>query len=189
MSDKLYPSLENQYDFHLSEIKRHRDLMQDDIEAFTKKRNQYKTLHKVASGFNIGANTVGVVAGSSSVATLAAGITAPLALPLGCVAVGVVPIAALSSFTMKRYAKEREKYARLLEIANSVFSRINVTISQALRDRILSESEYQKVVGEYDQYRKDLMGIRKQNRTKSSKNSQEEFVKALKQVLDEKQSR
>ena len=64
-----------------------------------------------------------------------------------------------------------------------------MTISQALRDRILSESEYQKVVGEYDKYRKDMMGVRQRNRVKTSKNSQEDFVKALKQVLDKKQSR
>ena len=99
MGDKLYPGLENQYDFHMSEIKRHRDLMQDDIDAFMKKWNQYKTLHKVASAFNVGANTIGVMAGSSSVAALAGSITSPIALPLGCIAVGVVPIAALGSFT------------------------------------------------------------------------------------------
>ena len=67
----------------------------------------------------------------------------------------------------------------MIEIANSVSKRISLTISEALKDRLFSEVEYRKIVDEYEQYRKDIRAVRQRNRTKTTKNSQEEFLKAL----------
>ena len=160
MEGKLYPSLENQYDFHLAEIKRLRDQIQDDIQTFSKKRDQRKALHKIASGLNAGASTTSVLAGSSSMAALAGAISAPIAMPLCGIFLGAVAITGLSTYTMNNCSKGREKYSRLIEIANSVSKRINVTISEALKDRLFSEVEYRKIVDEYEQYRKDIRAVR-----------------------------
>ena len=186
MGDKIYPGLDNQYEFHLAEIKRLRDQIQDDIVTFTKKRDQYKTLHKIVTGFNIGGGTVSVIAGGSGMAALVGGISTPLAIPLGCISLGAVAITALSTYTMNSYSKDREKYPRLIEIANSVFKRINVMISKALKDRVLSAVEYHKILDEYEQYRKDIRTVHQRNKAKTTKNSQEKFLKALRQTLDEK---
>ena len=132
MEDKIYPGLDNQYDFHLAEIKQLRDQIKDDIITFTKKRDQYKTSHKIASEFNIGGGTISVTAEGSCMAALVGGITTPLAI-LGCISLGAVAITALSTYTMNNYSKGREKYSRLIEIANAVFKRINDTISEALK--------------------------------------------------------
>ena len=70
MGDKIYPGLDNQYEFYLTEIKRLWDRKQDDISIFTKKRDQYKKLHKIASGFNVSGGTISVIAGGSVMAAL-----------------------------------------------------------------------------------------------------------------------
>ena len=122
-------------------------------------------------------------------AALAGAISAPIAIPLGCISLGAGVVTALSTYTLNNCSKGREKYSRLIEIANSVSKRISLTISEALKDRLFSEAEYRKIVDEYEQYRKDIRAVRQRNRTKTTKNSQEEFLKALRQTLDEKQDR
>ena len=189
MTDKIYPGLEGQYDFHLAEIKRLRDQIQDDLQTFSKKRERRKALHKIASVLNASGGTISVLAGGSSVVALAGAISAPIAIPLGCISLGAGVVTALSTYTLNNCSKGREKYSRLIEIANSVSKRISLTISEALKDRLFSEAEYRKIVDEYEQYRKDIRAVRKRNRTKTTKNSQEEFLKALRQTLDEKQDR
>ena len=148
-------------------------------------------MHKIASGFNVGGGTISVIAGGSGMAAFAlvGGITTPLAISLGCISLGAVAITALSTYTMNSYSKGREKYSRLIEIANSLFKRINDTISEALKDRIFNEVEYCRIVDHYEQYRKDIRTVCQRNRVKTSKNSQEEFLKAVRQTLDEKQGR
>ena len=70
---------------------------------------------------------------------------------------------------MNSRSKGREKYSRLIEIANSVFKRINDTISEAHKNRIFSEVEYRRIVDQYEQHRKDIRTVYQQNRVKTSK--------------------
>ena len=100
MTDKIYPGLEGQYDFHLAEIKRLRDQIQDDLQTFSKKREQRKALHKIASVLNASGGTISVLAGGSSVAALAGAISAPIAIPLGCISLGAGVVTALSTYTL-----------------------------------------------------------------------------------------
>ena len=107
---KLYPGLyDNQYEFHLAEIKRLRDQLQDDVLTFTKKRDRYKELHKLALGFNLNGSTISLITGGTSIAALTGGITAALALPLGCISIGSLIITSLSTYLMKVSSKGKEK--------------------------------------------------------------------------------
>ena len=186
---KITSDVIHQYEFHLAEVKWLRDQIQNDISIFTKKRDQYKTLHKIASGFNVGGGTISIIAGGSGMAALVGGITTPLAIPLGCISLGAIAITGLSTYTMYSYSKGREKYSRLIEIANSVIKKINDIISEALKDRIFSEVEYRRMVDQYKQYRKDIRTVYQRNRVKTSKNSQKRFPEGSKTNLRRETSR
>ena len=162
-------------------------LILEDISHVIKKRDQRKVLHKLASGFSVSGGTIGMVTGSSSLGTLVTGIGVPFAIPLGGISLGAAVIAAVCTYAMNKCSKGKEKYSKLIEKANFIFKRINLMISEALKDRIFSEDEYRKTIDEYELYRKDIRTICQQYRTKPTKN--EEFLKSLRQTLDEKQGR
>ena len=61
------------------------------------KCDQYKTLHKIVSGFNVSGGIISIIAGGSGMAALVGGITTPLAIPLGCISLGAVAITTLSN--------------------------------------------------------------------------------------------
>ena len=189
MTEKLYPGLGSQNDFHLFEVKRIRKEVQNDIQAFTKKREHKKEGHRISTCVNMASSVVSIGTGSSSIASLTTGVGAPLALPLGCTAIVAGLFTALSSYAQNNFLKGREKYSKLLEIANASFKRINMTVSEAVKDGMINQDEYKNILIEYDSFKEAIKEVRIRHRNKKASKKQENLIIAVREVLNEKQNK
>ena len=106
----------------------------------------------------MGANVSAAACGGAGVATLASGIAAPAALPLGAVALGAGAVAAGCGLASKLIAKKVTKHERVEMAAKTRFDTVSAVVSKALQDQV-SHDEYAVVLREAEQYRQRKQGF------------------------------
>lgn len=190
---KIYPTIptcpkyiepdiiqDNPHQFRLSEISRIRDALERDVEKRCRTRRRHKTAHRASSVITITAGTFGTLCTSGSVATLAIGVTAPVGLILGAVALASGAISAVSSFCMKKCSKKVEKHTVLAVQAEKSLDRLSGVVSKALRDGRLSADEFEAVLAEKEQYHAAVSKVYLKASKAPIKN--EELIQALRQL-------
>jgi hypothetical protein len=88
---------------------------------------------------------VGYVASTGTIGTLATGVGAIVALPLGIVSVAVGTVGLIGSTVQKIWLRKLEKHDRLLTLAEAKLSTINGLVSKGLMDNHVTDEEFKTV--------------------------------------------
>ena len=169
MTERLYPDINltvNPQNFRLSEISRYRDSLQQDLQRYEKKYLRKKKVLDALNAISIGSSSLGTLAGGSAVGTLIGGVTAPVAIPLGAIALGFGAVSTIFNFVQKERTKGLEICFEKLAVIKASLHSVNLAISKALQDETITDDEFNSIVQEYQNYQQKmhLFGSKKQSK-------------------------
>lgn len=181
---KLYPQINiNPQQFRLTEIRKCRDALTKEVKIRRKQRKKLKRIVNALTVVNVGASTVGTVCGSAGVVTLTIGFTAPVAIPLGSVALASAGIGVFTGFGQKVACRSLEKCSQITILAETTLDTVNKIVSKALHDEQISDDEYHQILEVQTNFRHQVEDLIRRPK-KIVKN--DELMSELKQVLREK---
>ena len=103
-----------------------------------------------------------VITGGISIAAFASGVGLPVGITLSGTSLLLSLVTAITQKYFKTFTVNQEKHSVIKLLAQSKLDSIANIISQAMQDRDISLTEFQKVLQEVEKYRKLKADIRKQ---------------------------
>lgn len=161
MKDNIYPTIlpsapnleiNASQEFRLSEIRKLKEILKNDIELRIKCYTKYNRISNVLSGLNTGFTTIGIGLGISGISLLSTIISVPIVIALEGIALGFGLSGVLLGVGSKRIYNKLEKHERLWTLAVSKLNSINDLISKALIDNNISDIEFNIIIKEYEKY-------------------------------------
>ena len=163
---KLYPNLppsappENpQVAYHLSIIQAEMQGLKNKEQMFKEKYEKYIKILNRLMWLNACSSGVSVATGISSVATFATFVGLPVSVVLGAASLTGVTASGIISMLTKKYQKKLKKVTHLTDIvmrATVIFERV---ISDALKDGIIDEEEFDTLQMLHLETLNELMGV------------------------------
>ena len=152
----VYPTLSGYDDqaFRLSETRRVRDHLEEDVRRHGTTRRRYKRAANALTYTGIVTNTAAAGCGGAAVATLAGGITAPASLVLGAVALGSGGIGTACTVAGKLLERRIVKNERIETAAKTRRDAVSAVTSKALSDQRISQDEFAVVLQQGEQFRR-----------------------------------
>ena len=154
--------------FRLAEVRRVREELEYDAQLHGATRRRYKRVSNALSYAGVAINAVAASCGGASVATLAGGVTAPVSLVLGVVALASGAFATTCSVAGKLLSKRITKHERIETAARTRNDTVGAVVSKALVDQSISHDEYAAVLRQAEQYRQQKIKLRTSSRADSS---------------------
>ena len=163
---KLYPNLppsaptENpQVAYHLSIIQAKMQGLKNKEQMFKQKYEKYLKILNRLMWLNACSSGISIATGISSVATFATFVGLPVSVVLGAASLTGVTASGIISMLTKKYQKKLKKVTRLIDIvmwATVIFERV---ISDALKDGIIDEEEFDTLQMLHLETLNELIGV------------------------------
>ena len=161
--------------FRVTEVCHVRDYLEEEAQRHRTTRRRYRRVVDAMTYTAVVSNAISACCGGAAVATLTAGITAPLSLVLAALSLGAGGIATVCTVTGKLLGKKLTKHERIENTARVSQDTVSAVVSKALIDQKISHDEYAAVLRQVDQYRQQKLEHRatlKYNDTDKVKNDE-----------------
>lgn len=175
---KLYPHLdmlEQGTNFRLSEVSNIRKSLQDEASQRARARRRYKVAYTTSFAVNTAVCAVSSLSTAGAVGTLATGVGAVVALPLGIVSLVGGGVGLIGSTVQKILLKKLEKHDRILALAEAKLGTVDRLVNTALNDDHISDSEFEAIQREMAEFRTRKREI--QLKIRASSNTDLEHLK------------
>ena len=148
----IYPSLDNNSQFRLTEISKLKAKLQDEVTDRKQLCKIYNRAENILDGIDITTNSVALALSVSSGVLASTGILLPFAIPLVSSAgtLGVVGITC--KFINKKLKTKSKKHYLITQTAESKLNSILEIVDKAINDNVVSEEEFKLVVDEMNKY-------------------------------------
>ena len=159
----LYPNLlttPNPENFRLTEISKYLREINDEIEHYRLVLKKYKKVRKVIHYSVVCLGAMTTVLSSGAVATSLTGFGALVGVPLGGVAIFSGGASPGLSVINKKLERKVNKHSRIHALAVAKHDSINSSVSQALNDNHVSDTEFQLITREMHKYRQLKQNLR-----------------------------
>ena len=171
----LYPNLlttPNAENFRLTEICKYLREISDEIEHYRLVLKKYKKVREVIhySGVCLGIMTK--VLSSGAVGTSLTGFGILVGVPLGGISIFSGGASAGLSVINKKLERKVNKHSRIHALAVAKHDSINISVSQALNDNHVSDTEFQLITREMHKYRQLKQNFTLHTKTKKLHASQ-----------------
>ena len=181
----LYPVLEGPDSFRLGQVAQVRAQLEAENGAYSRTRRRYKLAYNVCAYTSSGLGAVSALSGSASVGTLASGIGAVAALPLGCVAIGAGAVSVVASLMQKIVLRKVKKHERISSIAAAKLGTVNAIVSQSLADETITHDEFVMVLRELEDYKTRKAEARQKSRREALDAQGKDLESLKKEMLEE----
>ena len=151
----LYPNLlttPNAENFRLTEISKYLREINDEIEHYRLVLKIYKKVRKVIHYSVVCLGAMTTVLSSGAVGTTLTGFGALVGVPLGGVAIFSGGASAGLSVINKKLERKVNKHSRIHALAMAKHDSINSSVSKALNDNHVSDTEFQLITREMHKY-------------------------------------
>ena len=170
---KLYPSLpsappeaigpssvENpQIAYHLSVIQAKMQGLKNKEQMFKQKYEKYNKILNRLTWLNACSSGITVATGISSVATFATFVELPVSVVLGAASMTGAIASGIISMLTKKYQKKLKKVTRLIDIVTPALVVFERVISDALKDGIIDEEEFNTLQTLHLEILNELTGV------------------------------
>ena len=156
MQNTLYPNLPttpNAENFRLTEISKCLREINTEIEHYRLVLKKYKKVRKVIHYSVVSLGAMTTVLSSGAVATSLTGLGALVGVPLGAIAIFSGSASAGLSVINKKLERKVDKHSRIHALAVAKHDSINGSVSQALNDNHVSDTEFELITREMHKYR------------------------------------
>ena len=165
MQNTLYPNLPttpNAENFRLTEISKCLREINTEIEHYRLVLKKYKKVRKVIHYSVVSLGAMTTVLSSGAVGTSLTGLGAMLGVPLGAIAIFSGGASAGLSVINKKLERKVIKHSTIYALAVSKHDSINSSVSQALNDNHVSDTEFELITREMHKYRQLKQNLRSQ---------------------------
>ena len=152
----LYPNLPttpNSENFRLTEISKCLREINTEIEHYRLVLKKYKKVRKVIHYSVVSLGAMTTVLSSGAVATSLTGLGALVGVPLGAIAIFSGSASAGLSVINKKLERKVDKHSRIHALAVAKHDSIDSSVSQALNDNHVSDTEFELIKREMHKYR------------------------------------
>ena len=159
----LYPNLlttPNAEKFRLTEISKYLREINGEIEHYRLVLKKYKKVRKVIHYSVVCLGAMTTVLSSGAVGTSLTGLGILVGVPLGGVAIFSGGASAGLSVINKKLERKVNKHSRIHALAVAKHDAINSSVSQALNDNHVSDTEFQMITREMHKYRQLKQNLR-----------------------------
>ena len=156
MQNTLYPNLPttpNAENFRLTEISKCLREINTEIEHYRLVLKKYKKVRKVIHYSVVSLGAMTTVLSSGAVATSLTGLGALVGVPLGAIAIFSGSASAGLSVINKKLERKVNKHSRIHALAVAKHDSIDSSVSQALNDNHVSDTEFELIKREMHKYR------------------------------------
>ena len=163
MQNTLYPNLPttpNAENFRLTEISKCLREINTEIEHYRLVFKKYKKVRKVIHYSVVSLGAMMTVLSSGAVATTLTGIGALVGVPLGTIAIFSGSASAGLSVINKKLEAKVIKHSTIYALAVAKHDSINSSVSQALNDNHVSDTEFELITREMHKYRQLKQNLR-----------------------------
>ena len=151
----------------------------NEIEVLEHIAKKMKPFNTIAGIVDTGLITSTVITGGISIAAFASGVGLPVGIALSGTSLLLSLATAITRKSFKIFTVKQEKHDAIKLLAQNKLDSIANIISQAMQDRVISPTEFHKVLQEIEKYRKLKADIRNQAKVKVkeiTKKQQEELL-------------
>lgn len=148
----LYPSLDNNSQFRLTEISKLKAKLQDEVSGRMQLCKKYKRAENILDVIDIASNSVALSLSVTSGVLASTGILLPFAIPLAVAAgtLGVVGITCKG--IVKKLKTKYQKHSSIKQTAESKLNSILEIVNKAINDNNITDEEFKHVVDEVNKY-------------------------------------
>ena len=139
---KVYPSAPPQENYHWGITQSKRQGLLRLEERYKKKHEKYAKILDKLIWLNGTSSVITVGSGISSITTLSTIIGLPVSLPLAAVSLTGAGISGVATLLTKKYQKKLSKVAQLINIVTPALAEFEKSVSKALKDGSINESEF-----------------------------------------------
>ena len=153
---QLYPNLPattNAENFRLTEISKIEKEMSDEVEHYRIVLKKYKKVRKVIHYSMVSLGTLTAVLSSGAFATSLTGVGIVIGVPVAAVAALSGGTSTGLSVINKKLERKVNKNSRIHALAVSKHDSINSSVSQALDNNLVSDTEFKLITREMQKYR------------------------------------
>jgi len=152
---RLYPSIPemtNAENFRLTEISRIEKEISAEVEHYRLVLKKYKKARKALHYSVVGLGAVTAALSSGAVATSLTGVGIVVGAPVAGIAALSGAVSTGLSVVNKKLERKVNKHSRIHSLAIAKRDSINCTVSQALNDNRVSDTEFQLITREMQKY-------------------------------------
>jgi len=155
---KLYPQIEEDKatpvdNFRLAHITEEIKFLERELALYSKCRRRYSFAYSALFYVNTASTIVSTGCSISSLGLFTSGIGSLFAIPLLGVGLGSGVISAGVGIASKKVLVKVRKHEAIAALASAKLSSIKLTVSKALEDGQISDSEFQKVQTDIEDYK------------------------------------
>ena len=158
---KLYPNLppSAQVAYHLSIIQAKIQGLKNKEQMFKKKYEKYTKILNRLTWVNACSSGISIATGISSVETFATFIGIPVSMALGVTSMTGAIASGIISVLAKKYQKKLKKVTHLIDIVTPALVVFERVISDALKNSIIDEEEFNTLQTLHLETLNELMGV------------------------------
>ena len=141
---------------HITEIQKN---LQDELNNYSRCRRRYNSAFNTVSNIHSAVSFGTIATSSTGLGLIISGIGAPAGIALASVSVGCGIGSLMSDFLLKKINKKLQKHIAISQLANSKMTSIQKLISTALEDGNISDSDFKKIIDDYENYQSQKQSI------------------------------
>lgn len=151
--------------FRLQHITKIQKDLQDELNNYSRCRRRYKSAFNTVSNIHSAVSLGTIATSATGLGLIISGIGAPAGIALASVSVGCGIGSLLSDFILRKVNKKLQKHTAISQLANSKITSIQKLISTALEDGNISDSDFKKIVDDYENYQSQKQSIQSKMRS------------------------
>ena len=153
------PLIETPDNFRLQHITKIQDNLQKELNNYSRCKRKYSTAFNTVSNIHSTVSGVTIATSSTGLGLIASGIGAPAGIVLAGVSVGCGLASLASDLFLKKINNKLQKHIAISQLANSKITSIQKLISTALEDGNISDSDFKKIIDDYENYQSQKQSI------------------------------
>ena len=183
---QLYPNLPettNAENFRLTEISKIEKEISDEVEHYRIVLKKYKKVRKVIHYSVVSLGALTAVLSSGAFATSLTGVGIVIGAPVAAVAALSGGASTGLSVNNKKLERKVNKHSRIHAPAVSKHDSINSSVSQALDNNLVSDTEFKLITREMQKYRQLKETLRSNFAQKNKQNSRQPDIEKIKKGI------
>ena len=181
---QLYPQLPD--DFRLKKICDCQKEIENEISRYLKVLKKYKRAKSIAHNSSTFAGLSSATLTTSGLAISLSGVGVIVGVPLACVAALSGFIATAFSIVSKNLGKKISKQEKTISLAEAKHRSMSRLISKAMNDGSISDTEFNLILSEIEQYHEMKKRLRTEGKTSVEKPDVEALKKEIKKNIKKK---
>ena len=145
--------------FRLQHISKIQNDLRNELNNYSRCRRRYSSAFNAVSNIHSTFSGVTIMTSSTDLGLVVSGIGIPAGIALAGVSVGCGVGSLISDIILKKVNKKLQKHIAISQLANSKISSIQKLISTALEDESISDSDFKKIVDDYENYQSQKQSI------------------------------